>query len=192
MSIIITLLVFNINVPVTITANSMYEFTIAIFILFISFMVVGTQWLRHRRLFSNCEIITNKIIWLNFLFLFFLALLPLFTKWLVLNRDEIVAAVGYNLVFLALLFSFNFLQKAMFKVNNIVIDKNGNRGEGRKGIMIFSLIFIVIFLIITIISFIKPGFSIAFFLILPVLIAIARALFEDLLQKRDNDSEDQT
>jgi TMEM175 potassium channel family protein len=82
-AIAITLLVLNIEVP-QIPANRVAEELPSRLIALvpdlstyvISFLVIGTYWMAHRRVFRAIRSLDRGLIWLNILFLMFVAFLP--------------------------------------------------------------------------------------------------------------------
>ncbi|MBC8060535.1 MAG: DUF1211 domain-containing protein [Clostridiaceae bacterium] len=72
----------------------MADIICSIIIYFVSFIVSGNFWNQHRRLFDDLKQFGNTVLWLNILFLFFLSLVPLFTKWVIQNPKSVVPAVG--------------------------------------------------------------------------------------------------
>lgn len=82
-AIAITLLVIEIKAPVIAahssfdqTLQQLYELVPRLGGFIISFFVIAIYWRSHHRLFSFLKNYDNKIIWLNFFFLFFIVLMP--------------------------------------------------------------------------------------------------------------------
>ena len=99
-AIIITIMVLNIPLPGKNDFSGVLNFVGAVFIYFLSFVVVGYFWNKHHMIFSHLKSISPKIIWYNLLFLFFLSLIPVFTKWVIYSPNAIVTAIGYDVVYL--------------------------------------------------------------------------------------------
>ena len=82
-AIAITLLVIDIRPPagVEITSNQALLAALpGVFSYLISFFVIGSFWLAHHTLFTYVARVDTRLIWLNFLFLFFVALTPFPTR----------------------------------------------------------------------------------------------------------------
>jgi uncharacterized membrane protein len=81
-AIAITLLVIEIKVPeLDETTNGNLSFALGhlvphLFSFLLSFMVIGIYWLSHHRMFNYIINYDRKLLWLNLLFLFFIALMP--------------------------------------------------------------------------------------------------------------------
>ena len=61
-------------------------------IYFISFLIIGQWWMGHYRIFQHIKKVDQTLIWLNFLFLFFITLIP-FQTTLIIQYPETPAAV---------------------------------------------------------------------------------------------------
>ncbi len=86
-AIAITLLVIDIRLPagLEITSNQALNQALltalpGVFSYLISFFVIGSFWLAHHTLFTYVARIDTRLIWLNFLFLFFVAITPFPTR----------------------------------------------------------------------------------------------------------------
>ncbi len=62
MAIIITIIVLEIPLPEEMTLRGMLPLLNAILVFFVSFIIVGTQWIKHHFIFSKCEKVSNKIL----------------------------------------------------------------------------------------------------------------------------------
>ena len=99
MAIAITIMVMNIPLPASTASDELIRFFSAILVFFVSFIVVGAQWARHHVLLHGTQTISNMTLWRNLLYLFLLSLVPIFTKWVMQNVDDVIPAVGYAVVF---------------------------------------------------------------------------------------------
>ena len=115
MAIIITIMVLEIPLTDNFTLVGIIHLLKSIFIFFASFLIVGYFWNKHHFLFDRVEKITNKIVWRNLIFLFFLALLPIFTKWVLENPNHLVPAIGYDILFVIVNLSYFFVVKGLKK-----------------------------------------------------------------------------
>ncbi|MFV0396143.1 MAG: TMEM175 family protein [Coprobacillaceae bacterium] len=178
-AIIITLMVLELKLPSTFTYLEVIELVKSIGIFFISFIIVGYQWDRHQRMFDGLTNVSNQVVWRNLLFLFFLSLIPLFTKWMIQHPSAILPALGYDIVYLliecsvrALFVSIINESKDTNKMNEFkrLKEERSNRGElsNRRFVLFFIMLVLVILFSIYI-----PTISIILFLILPVATSLA-------------------
>ncbi len=83
-AIAITLLVLNIGVPNDIPAGRvaqqlpgrLAELTPELLSYVVSFLVIGSYWMAHRAIFQGIRAVDKGLMWLNILFLMFVAFLP--------------------------------------------------------------------------------------------------------------------
>ena len=80
-AIAITLLVLTINVPSNLTSSEevsgfLQQALPQLVVYAAAFMVIGTFWLRHHRMFMLCRAVDGRMLILNLVFLAFVALLP--------------------------------------------------------------------------------------------------------------------
>lgn len=169
MAIIITIMVFSIPVPNEFQMEGVLSFLYNIGIFFISFLIVGMQWIKHCALFSGCDSLTGKILFYNILYLFFLSLMPLFTKWIMTNPGVAVPAIGYDSAFFMLTICYHLLQSSVIKENRSEVYERirEKRNHPYDKVFFFAGVFMITAVII--LSFYFPSLSIFFFVGLPLL-----------------------
>lgn len=182
MAIIITIMVLNIEIPSSPSHDNVKTLLGAIFVFFISFMIVGTFWNQHRRLFENLKSINNKFMWRNLLFLFFLALVPVFTKWVTLEPDATIPVLSYGIMYLFVTLSYNFMVLGAVRLpKNYEIPEN-EKIHGLKPqkvhFMINAIIMCVLILVLTMISFYAPEVSAVLLMGFPLASAFFNLWFE--------------
>jgi len=100
MAIVMTIMVLEITVSREFSFENIGEFLQSILIYFVSFFIVGWFLNRHHHIIHNTKTITGKIAMKNLLFLFFVALIPVFTKLVIENNASTITIFAYNIVFL--------------------------------------------------------------------------------------------
>ncbi len=173
MAIIITIMAFQIPLPSEITPVKLWEFGYNILVFFVSFTVVGAQWVKHHNLFCLCETVTPKVLWRNIFYLFVLSLLPSFTKWIMENPIEVVPAVAYNIVFLSVLIFFHLIQNAIiYDNNNIHFEQvRRHRSNFKRPWLFFVIIFTLIGVIFGV-SVKYPTISLILYIAIPVVSSV--------------------
>lgn len=164
MAIAITIMVLNIPLPSELTISSLLEFAYSIGIFIVSFIVVGAQWVKHHWLFDYCKFVSGKILWRNLFYLLSLSLLPLFTKWMMVNPKEVMPAICYDVVFLTTTFFYHLLQVTVIEENKDYFEKKNKLHSNN---IVFLLMVSMTFVVVGI-SFYYPSISIIFFLVLPI------------------------
>lgn len=186
MAIIMTIMVLEIHVSSPFSLKNIEELLKSILIYFISFFIAGWFLNRHHHLIDNTKKITQKIIWRNLVFLFFVALIPVFTKLIIENNANNIAIIAYDIVFLLANVSFYVLEKETRKqITKEEIEKiEAIRTEIMKhkySIIRFATGCIILFGLV-VLSIIFPKFSIIMYIVFPVVFAIMNIFIE-----RDHD-----
>ncbi|MDF2942197.1 MAG: Integral rane protein [Herbinix sp.] len=187
MAIIITIMVLDIPLPEIFGFKEIMRLLSSILIFFVSFFIVGSHWNKHHNLFDIIHDVSNKIIWRNFLFLFFLSLIPIFTKWVMQNPDEIVPIIGYDLLYLLVNISYKFIWSG-------IIHEKGNedikneidqmKADGKFSVLHFTIM-IAFLIVIIIVLFSFPRISLILFIGFPVGSSLLNLLFENNRHTRD-------
>ena len=101
-AIAITLLVLTIDVPTNLTSENvngfLWEALPQVLIYATSFMVIGTFWVRHYRMFAMCRAVDERVIALNLVLLAFVSLLPFPTDLLAFEDQSPSAAITFSAV----------------------------------------------------------------------------------------------
>ncbi|MCL2608390.1 MAG: TMEM175 family protein [Treponema sp.] len=106
MAIVMTIMVLEITVSREFSFENIEEFLQSILIFFVSFFIVGWFMNKHHYLIRNTKTITGKIAMKNLVFLFFVALIPAFTKMVIENNASTITVLAYNTVFVLANLSF--------------------------------------------------------------------------------------
>jgi uncharacterized membrane protein len=115
--IIMTIMVFEIKLP-ELPAYSFSVFMpvlqhIAVYAM--SFLVLAVMWINHHHIFIGIEKVSTKVVWTNFLLLFFMSLIPLPTKALGENFNLISSHIFYGIVLASNSVAFTLLQAQVIK-----------------------------------------------------------------------------
>ena len=182
MAIIMTIMVLEIHVSSPFSLENIEELLKSILIYFVSFFIVGWFLNRHHYLIDNTKEITQKIIWKNLLFLFFVALIPIFTKLIIENNDNNVAIIAYDIVFLLANASFLVLEKEtrkqitkeeLKKIEAIRIEIM----KHKHSLLRFVVGCIILFGLVAL-SIVFPKFSIIMYIVFPIIFAVMSIFIE--------------
>ena len=98
-AIAITLLVLDIRVPNGVNSSDVYAIVRSLLPHFIgytiSFIVIASYWLGHRRIMKVMTHVDRNFLWLNFLFLFFITVFPVPTSLLGLHFGTVAPTIIY-------------------------------------------------------------------------------------------------
>jgi uncharacterized membrane protein len=180
-AIIITIMVLNIPLPDKFGFNDIMHLLGSILIFFVSFFIVGSQWNNHHILFARMQEVTNKIIWRNFLYLFFLSLMPIFTKWVIQHPDENVPAIAYDILFILVNVSYHLIRNCAIQddgYKDFRKEMERIKEEGKASIRHF-IIMIIVMIGIVVLSLFYPRVSLIFFIAVPVVTSLLNLIFDN-------------
>lgn len=178
-AVIITIMVLNIPVPDRFGLTTIIDLLRSILIFFVSFFIVGIYWINHHIWMEQISEVSNKLIWKNLLFLFFLALMPIFTKWVILHPNEIVSVIGYDIVFLLVTVSSYLIgSEAAHQEGSMKIQKGMERSGGKFRWFLRWIIMVGAIGAIIILSPFYPRLSIIFFMGVPLFFSFFNLFFE--------------
>jgi uncharacterized membrane protein len=184
MAIIMTIMAIEIPVSNVVGYSELPDLFKSIFIFFASFFIVGYFWNRHHKLIDGLEMLTSKVIWRNHLFLFFLALLPCFTKWVIESPDKLLPVVAYDVLYLFVNLSYLFIAMVVYKesqINNRIINR-----------IIFKLsaihiiIHIVLVTLMVVLTLAGPHIPVALFIAIPIFMSSMNIFENEYLGRREH------
>lgn len=176
LSIIMTIMVLYVPVPESFALGAMRTMLSSILVFFVSFFVVGSQWYRHLSLFSRIKEASGKLIWRNLLYLFFIALIPFFTKWVIQNPGSVAPAVCYSIVYLLVTLSEQLVFRCLF--DEIALEERKQFRDAGRFSLFRLLGIIVLFGGVIILSFFYPAVAIVFFIGIPVASSLLNIIVE--------------
>ena len=133
LAIIITIMVLDLKAPVG-TDLAALETLIPTFTSYVlSFIFVGIYWNNHHHLIHTVKTVSGSILWANLHLLFWLSLVPFFTRWMGDNGFTSVPVALYGVILLFAAIAYTILVRA-------IIAHHGNEstlahavGKDRKG-----------------------------------------------------------
>lgn len=143
-AIVMTLMVLQLGVPVARGLSRESELLGQLgklwpefLIYFLSFMILGVFWFMHHAVFSVVRMFDTTLVWLNILFLMFVALIPFSTALAGKNGFVTVTAVVYG-VNMLLIFNLGWATWAFITGKRHLVDKSIDpvmiRGGNRMGL----------------------------------------------------------
>lgn len=164
--IIITLMVFEIKLPEvnnSVSYSSYIPLLRHVGIFAMSFLVLAVMWINHHQIFIGVERVSPKIVWLNFLLLFCMSLIPLPTKALGQNIYEPINNVFYGFILCCNSIAFTVLQNEVNKISSHLTNKE-RRVINMKNIFSCSL-----YAVSMAFAYIHFSLSLAVFIIIPAM-----------------------
>ncbi|HET7029733.1 MAG TPA: TMEM175 family protein [Candidatus Limnocylindrales bacterium] len=173
LAIIVTLLIFEVRLPEVARGASSEEFWNALVSIApkfgsfaLSFAAVAIYWVNHHHFFDGITHTDWKLLWLNNLLLFFLAIVPFTTAVLGDHLDQPIAIALYALDLGLAAAAFTLMVRYVLFVGRLIdpaVSEATRRTEFRR-----SLIGTVIYLACMPIAFVLPVLALVFFVAIPV------------------------
>lgn len=172
-AIAMTLLVLDLLIPEN-SENlnaTLYSYLPKLESYFITFAVSGVYWLQHQLQFDVVKRASRSLVWINILFLMFVALIPATTMLLMRYSDQTIAAVIYasNLFLVGAVL---FMQWIYLTNQPELLDHTSERVKNFKLILI--LVNPVLCLVAIVIAFINPQYSTTVYYLIPIIFYFLR------------------
>ncbi len=115
MAIVITLLAFDLAIPVKNTLNEVetlrgiFSMGSEFLLFFISFITLSTMWINHHYIISKIDEIRARVLWTNSTLLMFITLVPFATNFLAKNPYNKISLMFYAFLMFVISFMFSKL-----------------------------------------------------------------------------------
>ena len=103
-AIAVTLLILNVRIPMDVDKFTNHELNQMLLRLFprllnfaFSFLVIGVFWVAHHRIFSFVRVLDNTLLWLNIVYLLFVAIIPLTSSLISENPLLLTSVLFYTI-----------------------------------------------------------------------------------------------
>ena len=117
-AIIITITILLIDLPEGDDLRALMGILPLVICYFISFIMVGTNWVNHHHLLQVTGQVDGKILWANLLYLFILSFQPVTTGWVGRSGFAMLPVRVYVIMNLAGAGSYLLLEKAIIRSND--------------------------------------------------------------------------
>jgi uncharacterized membrane protein len=148
----------------------------------LSFVIVCIWWVAHHHLFHLLKRSDRGLLWLNSLFLLWLAFIPFPTALMGDFPGERIAVIGYGTVTTLAGVSFTFMRYYAFYLANLVDETIDRRLL--KSAMLKSALNPILHAIAVSLAFVDTKLSIALYVILPLMFFIPSKLERDVNSRR--------
>lgn len=153
-----------------------------------SFMMIGIFWTNHHHMFHLLEKTDEQLLWQNFLFLFFLSLIPFATAIVGANPFIAISPAIYGLVMLLTTLSFVIMRN--YSLRNKLIHKDTDKELTQKIFKVShrartkAIIGAIIYFISIPLAYVNVYFSYACFIIPPIIFFIPEGIDNEKLAER--------
>lgn len=165
-AIILTIMALEIHLPIGKITYT--DFLVDIGIFLTSFFVVANFWYENHLTFATFKKASHQVLVFNFLFLAILTLIPVLTKWIMLDLSRL-AVINYGVVYLMIV----LLQSLIFSSAHIQTTKSQN--PFLAGLMKIRMISLIIWNLVLIgFAFFVPKVAMILYLSLPIYSFLSR------------------
>lgn len=162
-AVIITIMLLEIPVPSG--EHGYWEFISSVGIFLVSFIVTANFWFNRHKIFALTEKITEKIIVQDFIFIGLLSLIPLLTKWIMVEPTSF-SALNFGLVLIVILIQQESMNYSITKNHFLKMPKSFKFWRRVWLLRLFATILMNV--IIMVIAIIFPFYGHWLFVIVPV------------------------
>lgn len=165
-AIIITIIVLELPIPLHNSISEYLQFGKGIGIYFISFIFVANIWYQHSNLFNDAETMNERVFIMEFIFLAFLSLVPLFTRMVTQDTNR-WTVMAYGMLTLIVNILFIILCNIVIKLKYTEhkdIQRIFNRVYGNQNNLITGTSIVLIIL-----AYFQPNWALIFYLALPII-----------------------
>lgn len=153
-----------------------------------SFMMIGIFWTNHHHMFHLLEKTDEPLLWQNFLFLFFLSLIPFATAIVGANPFIVLSPVIYGIIMLLTTLSFVIMRN--YSLRNKLVHTDTDRELTQKIFKVSirartkSLIGTMIYLVSIPLAYVDVSLSYICFIIPPIIFFIPEGIDNEKLAER--------
>ncbi len=122
-AIIITIMVLEIPLPAGNHWTDYLKFAGSISVFLVSFVIVAYWWYTHAQLFNQSSFLPNHIVLWEIIWLALLSLVPIFTKWTMVDLTNRPAIVSFSVLYFFVQIFFTVLTNQVIQGKYPVTDK---------------------------------------------------------------------
>ena len=198
-SIILTLLVFNFKIPQISGADLNQELYTKLFAMYpyvvtyvLSFIMISMFWVAHHNLFHSLKHSDATLLWLNNIFLLFLAFIPFPTQVLGAYPEVESAAIFFGIAMVITSLSFSLLRYYCYYRGSLILE--GISKLDMQASMIKGLVGTGLYFVAILISALSPDITLTMYALIPFLffIPVHAKQKKGKLAKPSNDSKKYT
>ena len=116
LAIIMTILVLELEKPSQVSLADFWALRMNYFAYIISFFLLGTMWVNLHKTWDSIQKISNKLVWISLLLLFFSSLFPYVTSIVSAHFNNATAQAAYGIVVLLVTFTNTWMYDELAKL----------------------------------------------------------------------------
>lgn len=151
-AVIVTIMVLELKAPEEAAFSALLPLWPILVSYVVSYLFIAIIWINHHYLMRFVGSPTLKLIWINFVHLFMVSLLPFATAWVARTRLSSPAVVSYAALFVCVDIAYNFFEREVLTcADDRLVSKRTRRLARRR-----SSIVLASFTIAMLVAFVAP------------------------------------
>jgi len=156
-AVIVTVMVLELRAPDEPAFSALWPLWPTAISYAVSYLFIAIIWINHHYLMRFVGPPTLRLIWINFVHLFMVSLLPFATAWIARTRLASSPVVFYAAVFVCIDIAYNFFEgEVLARAESAHVPKRTRRMARRR-----SLVVLAIFTTAMLVAFVAPRFGFA-------------------------------
>jgi uncharacterized membrane protein len=163
-AVIITIMVLELAAPHEPTWEALRDLTPVLLSYVLSYVFVGIYWSNHHHLMQVAQHVDGRVLWANLHLLFWLSLVPFATGWMGETHFSPTPVAVYGVVLLMAAIAYFILTRALLRLHDRESKLTIALGNDFKG-----KISVVYYLVAVALSFWRPVFSCAIYVMVAIM-----------------------
>jgi uncharacterized membrane protein len=156
-AVIVTVMVLELRAPDEPALSALWPLWPTAISYAVSYLFIAIIWINHHYLMRFVGPPTLRLIWINFVHLFMVSLLPFATAWIARTRLASSPVVFYAALFVCVDIAYNFFEgEVLARAESAHVPKRTRRMARRR-----SLVVLAIFTTAMLVAFVAPRFGFA-------------------------------
>ncbi len=194
-AIVITIMILELKLPdlnkesTTAQTLNLFHNLLPYFISYaFSFIMIGVFWTNHHHMFHMLQTTDERLVWQNFIFLFWVSLIPFATSLVGANPLMPLAAAAYGSVML--LTTLSFLLMRSYSLTNKLLHKDKNKIVNEQILEVSvkgktkAIVGAIVYLFSVPLAFVNVSFAYFCFVIPPIIFFIPEGIDNEKLSQK--------
>lgn len=138
-AVIVTIMVLELKAPEEAAFSALLPLWPILISYVVSYLFIVIIWINHHYLMRFVGSPTLKLIWINFVHLFMVSLLPFATAWVARTRLSSPAVVSYAALFVCVDIAYNFFEReVLIYAADTLVSKRTRRTARRRSFIVLA------------------------------------------------------
>jgi uncharacterized membrane protein len=139
-AVIVTVMVLELRAPEQATLSALWPLWPTVISYVVSYLFIAIIWINHHYLWTFVGAPTLKLIWINFVHLFLVSLLPFATAWIADTRLAPTPVAFYAGLFVCIDIAYNAFERyVLCHVDSAVVPQRTRRTARRRSLVVLAM-----------------------------------------------------